>query len=252
MILREEHDDVTLLRLAHGKASALDLEFLEALEAACERERNAACRAIVIAGQGSIFSAGVDLHRIVDGGAEYVRKFLPALNRAFHALWTLPKPTVAAINGHAIAGGCVIACACDRRLLGSEKAQMGIPEMRVGVPFPPLALAVLASALSPTALRDLMVMGDNRGPDAALQLGLVDERTSPTELESAAIARARDLASISKETYALNKRVWLAPYLEHLAQVQSGLDAEVLTVWSSDRTLKAIAEFAARTIGKRN
>ena len=67
-------------------------------------------KAVVLTGQGTMFSAGVDLKRYSADGADYIRKFLPALHRLYDAAFNLPKPLVAAINGHAIAGGAVLTC----------------------------------------------------------------------------------------------------------------------------------------------
>ena len=100
---------------------------------------------LVITGAGRVFSAGVDLNRVLEGGADYTDRLIPALSDVFDALFCFPGPTVAAINGAAIAGGCVLACACDRRLI-SPDAGIGAAELRVGVPFPVAALEVMRYA----------------------------------------------------------------------------------------------------------
>src|SRR5207253_4831329 len=103
------------LTMAHGKANAMSTEFCRALTARLAEANSSPARAVIITGQGRMFSAGVDLLRLSEGGAPYVREFLPALNAMFEAVFTCPKPVVAAVNGHAIAGGCVLACAADHR-----------------------------------------------------------------------------------------------------------------------------------------
>ena len=102
-----------------------------------------AARAVIVTGTGSIFSAGVDLVRISAEGEGYVRRFLPALHRMFEAAFNLPKPLVAAVNGHAMAGGCVLACCADMRIAARGNGRIGITEMLVGVPFPALAFEVM-------------------------------------------------------------------------------------------------------------
>jgi hypothetical protein len=120
MIKSEIEDGVAILTLAHGKANALDIEFCEALTARFIELRNSAAKAVVLTGQGKIFSAGVDLKRLSEGGADYIRKFLPVLHKLYDAVFYHTKPVVAAINGHAIAGGCVLACCADRRIMARE------------------------------------------------------------------------------------------------------------------------------------
>src|SRR4051812_49887437 len=96
---------VAVLQMAHGKANAFDLDFCRGLAAQVHACEQSDAGALVITGQGRIFSAGVDLPRLVAGGAGYVHEFLSAMNHAFEALFALPKPLVAAVNGPAIARG---------------------------------------------------------------------------------------------------------------------------------------------------
>ena len=110
MIEIDERDGIAIMRLGHGKANAMDTEFCAAVTTAFVKLKRAPSRAVVLTGQGGMFSAGVNLIRARDGGARYIRKFLPVLNRMFDTVFNFPKPVVAAINGHAIAGGCVLTC----------------------------------------------------------------------------------------------------------------------------------------------
>src|SRR5262249_57608561 len=115
MIERSQHEDILTLRLVHGKASALDVELLDALL----RELDGVAedvRALILTGTGSIFSAGVDLFRLTQEGADYVRRFLPLLSRLVRPLFSFSTPVVAAANGHAIAGGCILVLSADIRL----------------------------------------------------------------------------------------------------------------------------------------
>ena len=132
--------DVAVLRMQDGKVQALDLELVEALAATLDELAAADPAAVVLTGSGSSFSAGVDLFRVVEGGRDYIEPFLVGLDRCLRGLFTFPRPVVAAINGHAIAGGMVLACACDERLLARGNARLAIPELLVGVAFPAAAL----------------------------------------------------------------------------------------------------------------
>src|SRR3984957_16035225 len=125
MLETEDRSGVTVLRLKHGKVNALDTELLRAITAAIGGLDPAA--AVVLTGHGAAFSAGVDLKRIVDGGHPYVREFLPALTGPVLAVFNPPGPVVPAINGHAIAGGCVLAAACDVRLMAGGR--IGLSEL---------------------------------------------------------------------------------------------------------------------------
>src|SRR5476649_1572439 len=163
---------VALLRMTHGKANAFDLEFCNALRAQVEACRQSGDGALVITGQGKMFSAGVDLPRLVAGGAAYVRAFLPAMNAAFESLFACPKPIVAAVNGHAIAGGCILACCADYRIMAREPGRIGIPELLVGVPFPVVPIEIMRSVAPPQHLQTLVYRGVTLTAEAALQHGL--------------------------------------------------------------------------------
>src|SRR5439155_1274578 len=110
---------------------------------------------LVLVGTGSAFSAGVDLFRILDGGDDYVARFIPALSGAFDDLFAYRRPVVAAVNGHAIAGGCVIAACADYRLMAEGRGRIGVPEQLVGVAFPAIALAAPRSPFAPWDRREL-------------------------------------------------------------------------------------------------
>ena len=159
MIEVMHQNEIAVLRMVHGKANALDVEFCNALAAAFEEQRTGPARAVVVTGTGNIFSAGVDLLRISAEGEGYVRQFLPALHRMFDAAFNLPKPMVAAVNGHAMAGGCVLACCADVRIAARGSGRIGITEMLVGVPFPALAFEVMRYAANPQYLADMALSG---------------------------------------------------------------------------------------------
>ena len=132
-------------------------------------------RALVLTGTGSIFSAGVDLFRVTRGGADSVRHFLPLLSRFLRTHVAFPRPVVAAVNGHAIAGGCVIALAADARLMAEGDGRIGLPELLVGVPFPTAALEVVRFAVPREKLQSLIYTGRTLSAREALGAGLVDE-----------------------------------------------------------------------------
>jgi enoyl-CoA hydratase len=233
----EKYPNATVLRLTHGKVNALDLELLSGITAALrDREPH---EAVVITGNGSVFSAGVDLRRIADGGRPYVREFLPALSAAFLAIFDHPGPVVAAVDGHAIAGGCVIAAACDLRLM--SKGTIGLAELSVGVPFPPVALEIMRHAIGP-AVSPLVLTAAPLGPAQAQSIGLAHELIDPDDLLSEAISRAARMAQVPAEVFAFSKRQLQQPARARLAG-RDGDNEAVLAMWSSDRTRERISAY---------
>jgi enoyl-CoA hydratase len=204
----------------------------------------------VITGRGKIFSAGVDLFRVVDGGRDYVDEFLPALRDLFAALLEFPRPLVAAVNGHAIAGGCVIACGCDRRL-ASGVGRIGMPELTVGVPFPTVALEMVRGAVGTATARDLVLSGRSLEMTEALHRGLVDRLVEPEDLVDEACAEAERLAVLPPDAYALTRRQLHEPALAAHRGPGREWDEEVIEQWSRPETLERIRGYLDKTVGRK-
>jgi enoyl-CoA hydratase/carnithine racemase len=233
---------VQVLTLSSGPVNAQDAELLEELASAVrELARSGAC-ALVVTGAGRAFSAGVDLNRVVQGGTAYTDRLVPALSAAFDAMFSYPGPTVAAINGAAIAGGCVLACACDRRLISPE-AQIGAAEVRVGVPFPVAALEIMRYACGIHADEVLLGGRNYRGAEAVAR-GLA-HRVVTDDLVGAAVAEASDLGSIPTDAYRQTKTQLHAPTMTRIHQA-GGVDDEVRQMWGTDETLRRIAAYVER------
>ncbi|SHN47290.1 enoyl-CoA hydratase/isomerase family protein [Cryptosporangium aurantiacum] len=231
MIEQEDVDGVTVVRLAHGKVNALDVELLREITAVFDRLTRSASRAVVLTGTGSCFSAGVDLWRVVDGGAAYVDAFLPALSDAFLSVFTLDKPVVAALNGHAIAGGAVLACAADQRLAVESGARIGVTELVAGVPFPPVALEIVRFAIGEQSARAAIVTGNTVDPPGAFAAGFVDRLVPADTLRDTALATARRLASIPPDTFGLTKQQLRLPVQERIDRYRPLHDARVRDLW---------------------
>ena len=239
MLETEDRSGVIVLRLQHGKVNALDTELLRAITAAMGDLDPAS--AVVITGAGSAFSAGVDLKRIVDGGQPYVREFLPALTEMFLAVFDHPGPVVAAVNGHAIAGGCVLAAACDVRLMAAGR--IGLAELSVVVPFPTVALEIMRHAIGPAA-GHLVLTARLLDAAQARSIGLIHDIEAPEALLDSAVALAQAMAKTPAEVYALSKRQLQQPARE--AMDGHGADEEAVAAgWESAGTLDAIAEYLA-------
>ncbi|KAB2350174.1 enoyl-CoA hydratase/isomerase family protein [Actinomadura rudentiformis] len=247
MIEVDVTDGIGVVRLAHGKVNALDLELCRAIEATLRDLDSGEVRAVVLTGSGRAFSAGVDLERIVKGGADYVTDYLPALVGAFQAVFDVGKPAVAAVNGHAIAGGCVLAAACDHRVMAAGTGTIGVPELYVGVPFPAVALEIMEYALGPVAARRAILGGRNLAAAEALAFGLVDEVAEPEDLLERALVVADRLATaIPADVFRHTKR-------QLHGDASQRLDADAMTsrLWQKAAADGRIRAFMDRTVGSR-
>jgi enoyl-CoA hydratase len=236
------------IRLDHGKANTLDMEMLQQLDG--ELRASEAEDSVIITASGSIFSAGVDLFRLLDGGPAYVRDFLPLLTSVLMRIYDFPRPVVAAVNGHAVAGGCLIACACDIRIMASGTGRIGLTELLVGVPFPSVPLEIVRAVMPQHVLRRIIYEGGTYLPDEALRIGLVDEVVvSPDALIARATELAEKLARIPREVFTLTKRRLRAD-LSDVLKRNANDEKEILRIWADPKTHEHIRGYIQATFGK--
>jgi enoyl-CoA hydratase len=251
MIGVTRHGNIALLTLANGKANALDIEFCRALTGQFAELKKAPVEAVVITAQGPIFSAGVDLLRASKGGVKYLRQFLPALNKMFDAVFNVPKPVVAAVNGHAIAGGCVLACCADYRMMTRGNGRIGVTELLVGLPFPALAFEVMRFASGPRHFAELIYTGETLPPEEAMERGLLHEVVEPQNLQERALASAKMLAQIAPAAFAQTKQQMRLPVTERIKRDGKRTDAAVTKQWTTPKTIASIDAYVARTFKKK-
>lgn len=243
MISRADRGDVSVLQVEHGRANALDLELLRALAVEIDGLPNES-GALVLTGTDRMFSAGLDLPALVEGGSRYTRELIDALNGLLERFIHLMIPSVAAINGHAIAGGFILAAACDVRVMAADRgSKLGVTELLVGVPFPPLALEIVRMAVGDQAARRMVLHGELFSAREAVELGLVDELADPEALLDRAVEIAQRLAAIPHPTFRLTRRQLLAPLRMRLEHLGDRHEQEARQVWVAEETGHAMQRF---------
>jgi enoyl-CoA hydratase len=247
MVHLDTRGDQRWLRMESGKVQALDLELVNDLRAALAVARADGAPPLAITGTGSSFSAGVDLFRVVREGEPYITRFLPALASLLHELFTYPGPMVSAVNGHAVAGGALVAWCADVRVMAEGKGRIGVPELRVGVPFPAVAVEILRFATGGRGLQALAYVGRTLPPDEALAAGLVDEIVPGDALEARAAAQLASLATIPRESFEVTKRALRRPHVDTLQRDGAVIDDEVLSLWRRPATIAVIEGYLQRT-----
>ncbi len=191
-----EADGVAVLRLDRPPVNAVDLAAVQEINGALERiERNPPSSGFVLTGTGASFSSGVDFRSVPRYSAEERRAMVRGINRAVMRLYRFPRPVVAAVNGHAIGGGLILAMSCDVRI-ASGTGKFGLGEVSAGIPFPAAPLIVLKDAFERGAARMLALTGRLVDGAEARELGLIDEWAPPDALLAMAAERARALSKL--------------------------------------------------------
>jgi enoyl-CoA hydratase/carnithine racemase len=211
--LEERDDGIAVVTLSHGKVNALCVELLDQLHQIAEQLTRHAPRAVVVTGGPKVFAAGADITEFAErGGAEpfalsppdRVREIGGAFLRALNAVAALPSPTIAAVAGVALGGGCELALACDFRIAGTN-SRFGQPEIQLGIIPGGGGTQRLARLVGPARAKDLVFTGRMVGADEALQIGLVDRVVEPESVLTEALAQAAALAKGPRHALALAK-----------------------------------------------
>lgn len=239
MIEVSEQDGLATVRISHGKVNALDLELARDLRDAFDSM--ASYRAVVLTGNGRAFSAGADLRRLLDEGEPYAIEFLTALEELYDTAFACPVPVVAAIEGHAIAGGCVLAATADVRLMSG--GTIGLPELVVGVPFPTVTVEIMRHVLG-HRLPAVVYGARAYAPEDALRAGLVDELVDPESLLLVAQQRALALAASPRTTFARVKESLRAPARERI-DAALGEGALMARLWTLPEVSAALSRVLA-------
>ncbi len=198
---------VAHLRLDDGKANALNAALVDALEGAIGRAGIDGAGALVIWGRPGCFSGGIDLKvlRRDDIGSRLAE--LSRIASALLALWTAPIPTIAAVTGHAIAGGAVLAMACDRRIAIDDPAfRVGVNETALGMVLPTWALVICRAAIRPDRVTDTMLLGSIYPPAEAAATGMIERAVPAAGFDAAVEAAALAAAALPTAAYAGTKR----------------------------------------------
>ncbi len=220
---RDIAEGVRILTLNRPPANAISFELLDGLSQACRAAReDQSVRAVIVTGAGKFFSGGIDLKQAVTGQSRLGR-FVGSREDGVFALWTLPKPTIAMVNGHAIAGGVIIALACDFRVAAQDGPRLGLNEVAIGLPFPIGAFEIAKLALGNRQLRYAMLEAQLCDPRRALELGFVDELAAPEMLETRCVEMAQRLGRHGQLAYAHTKR---AIQREAVARTLAQTDSE--------------------------
>ena len=187
----EVEDGIATVRLDRPPMNALDDAVQDALgAAAAEVTRRRDVAAVVVYGGDKVFAAGADVKAMRAMSHPDMVDRSRALQACFTAVARIPKPTVAAVTGYALGGGCELALACDFRVAAAD-ARLGQPEILLGLIPGAGGTQRLARLLGPARAKDLIFSGRLVGADEALAIGLVDEVVEPTQVYAAALRRVR-------------------------------------------------------------
>lgn len=247
----EREGSVQVVHLARGKANALTAPMVDEIVAAVEQAaEEPAIRALVLASDSPrVFCGGFDVGDVFAYDRERMTAFFGRFMTLFERIRTLPKPAVAALSGHAFAGGAILALACDVRIM-ADNATIAVNEVDLGVVLPVRMIRAMAATGHPDLMRSMLLGGEVVSSTRALAGGVANETVPAVDVLAVALTRARVLGDKPPHAFAAHKRA-LDPIGPITAEEAArGLEA-VIDVWfgaeATTRRQALIEKLAAKS-----
>ena len=233
---------VSIARMSKDVTNAIDLELVRGLSQylneAKDDERISGL--VLTSANEKFFSIGFDIPNLIGLERDDFMEFYRAFNRLCIDLYAFPKPTVAAITGHAVAGGCIIATCCDYRFIAEGKKLMGLNEIKLGVPLPYPADCILRQITDDRSVRKLVDTGDFFPPEETSRMGLVDEVMPIGRVLPASVEKVKAIASSSLRAYGVIKRYRTEKVCMQIQKDLVESEAEFVEMWYSDEVRHAL------------
>jgi 3,2-trans-enoyl-CoA isomerase len=243
------HTDETIatVTLNRGKVNALNEAVVDQLQVTFqELEANEAVRAAILTGQGSFFSFGFDIPEFLSYAKDDFIRYLTKFSGLYTYLFRFPKPLVMAINGHAIAGGCMLAMAGDSRLMVLGKAKISLNEITFGSSLFAGSVAMLKFWVGSRIAQEIAYSGRMYQAEDAKKLGLVDEISTADGLIEDAKAKVRDLASRDPAAFTSIKKLLREPIAAQMIDREPASVREFADIWYTETTWKSLQQIHIR------
>ncbi len=236
-ISSDQHEEVFIITLSRGKVNAINEELVSELSEILKKlEYDIKCKSIIITGSGSFFSFGFDIPEFLNYSKEEFFRYLSTFNDLIKQIFMYPKPVVSSINGHCIAGGCIIAIATDYRIMNNERAKISINEIKFGSTLFSSAVEILKYTVGMRNAEKILLSGEMYRAEDAQKNGLVDEICSKDQLMGRSIEVARGYSVKESKAFESLKRMSRINKLETIKRYEEHSLKEFTEVWYSEQT----------------
>lgn len=244
MIRTETLEHATVVELARGRGNALDSAFLGEIRETFVALRAQPPRGVILTAQGKIFCAGLDLVALADAEPATLKTLLAELAATLREIFTFPRPVVAAINGHAVAGGALLTLACDMRLMVMGDARWGLTESQLGLVVPASMVELARYSVPRPILEKLLYAGQAYPAFKAREMGVLDDLVEADALLGRAAELIVDRAPVPVAFGEIKQRL-RAPALAAMDAAQP-LDADFVQAWSTPEVRARVQAAAGR------
>ncbi len=244
-VTKEFQDHVAILRLNRGPTNPISSKMVDELSQALATLKGAA-RGMVLCGGDQFFSVGFDLPEVLKFDRPTMGNFLERFNQLCLDLFTAPFPTVCALSGHAVAGGNILALACDYRYAVSEEKKIGLNELQLGLPVPYLADMMLRHTIGNRYASQMIFSGEFMTFSDAKIIGLIDVIGPPDELEDFTLERLSQIASFPSQAFSAVKANKVDEIKRSYAKNYRAKNEVFLDCWFSDPVQKILLEASVK------
>ncbi len=247
-VVSSKSDGIATVRIERGKVNALNGTVVSELRDVFQGlETDGSVRSVILTGTGRFFSFGFDIPEFLNYSKDEFGGYLDAFTDFYRYLFRYPKPVVAALNGHTVAGGCMMAIACDHRLMADGKAKIALNEIGFGSSVFAGSTAILVYCIGSKKAQQMLYSGRMYSAQEALQIGLVDEAVQEELLAARALEVAREYAGRDSVAFSGIKNLLRAPVSEQIALREKDSIKEFLDIWYSGKTWENLRKITIRS-----
>ncbi len=236
-ISRTSHDGVATVVIRRGKVNAFNDTVIEEMSRTFgELASDPTIRSIILTGTGKFFSFGFDIPQFLGYDKEQFTRYLTNFTGLYREIFLHPKPVVAALNGHTIAGACMIATSCDYRVMVTGKARISLNEINFGSSVFAGSVEMLKLLVGHRNAERVLSSGAMYSAEEALRMGLVDQVVPEADLEKEADRVARDYATRDPDAFRSIKGLLRRAVAEKMANAEKDSIEEFVRIWYSEKT----------------
>jgi enoyl-CoA hydratase len=236
-VSRTDHDGISRVVIHRGKVNAFNDAVIDEMSRTfAELALDPSVRAVILTGTGKFFSFGFDIPQFLGYDRERFTRYLTNFTRLYREIFLHPKPVVAALNGHTIAGACMIAVSCDYRIMVPGKARISLNEINFGSSVFAGSVEMLRLLVGPRMAETVLYSGALYSAEEALRMGLVDRVVPEDDLESEAVKVAREYAARDPDAFRSIKGLLRRAVAERMEKTERGSIEEFVRIWYSEKT----------------
>ena len=233
----KKQDGVGILTISRGNVNPINEKVVDELTVAFKTiEKDKEINSVILTGYGKFFSFGFDIPEFLSYSKENFSGYVKKFTELYTLIFTFSKPVIASLNGHTMAGGCMLAMACDYRIMASGKSKISLNELTFGATVLAGSVEMLRFIVGNSNSSKILYSGKMYSSQEGKELGLIDEVAELEDLTSISLEKAKDLGDRSSEAFHSIKKLIRKPVAEEMKKREIESIEEFVEIWYSSST----------------